>query len=263
MSVVVVKLGGHVLDDITPENPRLGELASDILTLRRDSLDVVLVHGGGPQISALLEDLNIPSRFAEGLRVTDAPTMTAVAMALQWVNAQLVAALGAHGLPVVGVNGADQGLFCSRALGREWQRAGERPVVTATVLTTLLASGVTPIVAPFALDDVGHFLNCNADVSAGAIAASLAAETLYFFSDISQIRRESQDPASGLSNADAATLEAMISSGEIHTGMVPKVRAALDALRGGAASVVLADGREPHALQRTRTKDITTTEIRL
>lgn len=256
----VVKLGGHALDDLGPRAATLVGLAGDLAALGASGERVALVHGGGPQIEGLLRDLGRGSAFVDGLRVTDDATMDVVAMALARVNLALVAALGANGLACVGLSGADGGLFRSRPLGAPWGRAAGAPVVDPAAVHAQWAGGFVPVVSPVALDPEGGLLNCNADTAAGALAAALGAD-LVLLSDVDQLRADPEDPATSLARVRAAEVEGLLASGAAREGMRPKARAALDAIAGGARTVVLANGRAPHALASALARDGRHTEV--
>ena len=173
MNCVVVKLGGHALDSLAPSSPVLVDLAHDVADLRDAGVHVVVVHGGGPQIAALLASVGIESRFHDGLRVTDVETMRYVVMALADVNVRIVAALNDAGLASVGLCGADASLLRSASVGEPHDRVGETPLVNRVALDALWSAGFTPVVSPVALDKDAEPLNCNADTVAGALAAEL------------------------------------------------------------------------------------------
>lgn len=261
MTCVVVKLGGHALDSLEPRSPRLVELALDIAQLCAAGTDVALLHGGGPQISALLDGLGMKSQFHEGLRVTDAPTMAVVAMALGYVNLQLTAALNQAGLDCVGLSGADTTLLCASSLGEPWQRAGSAPKVRVDIVASLWQSGVTPVISPLAVDENGELLNCNADVAAGALAGALGADVLVLLSDVDQLRSDVTDESSGLATVVRLQIAELLATGQARNGMRPKMMAALDALDGGAQRILLANGTRPHALRDALAGHIPTTEV--
>ncbi len=261
MTRVVVKMGGHALDRLDVDAPVLAALASDAAHLVQGGTDVALVHGGGPQIETLLTTAKIPSRFHEGLRITDAETMSYVAMALGHVNVLLSAAMNHAGLASVGLSGADGSLFVAKSLGEPWLRAGATPSVSTGTLTTLWASGFTPIISSLAVDEQGALVNCNADTAAGALAGALDVEALVLLSDIDQVRAEVSDELSSLSHVSAAQVREMIATGAAREGMVPKLNAALDALEAGATRVLMANGTRPHALRDALAGSIPTTEV--
>jgi acetylglutamate kinase len=261
MSCVVVKLGGHALDSLAPSSSVLIDLARDIAHLREENVDVVVVHGGGPQIAALLERVGLESRFKDGLRITDVETMHYVEMALSDVNIKIVAALNEAGLASVGLCGADATLLRSESIGEPFDRVGLAPVVNRSVIDALLAGGFTPVINPVALDKNAEPLNCNADAVAGALAAELSADVLVLLSDIDQVRENVDDPATATFSVSAAQIESMKESGAVRDGMSPKLTAALDALHGGAERILLANGTRPHALRDALCGTIPTTEV--
>lgn len=259
MTALVVKLGGHALDRLDAGSPVLAGLAADAAELAEGGTAVVVVHGGGPQIAALLAARGVGERFVEGLRVTDDSTLEAVVMALGWVNASVVAALVATGLRAVGVAGPDAGTLRARAAGDPWGRVGLDPVADPALLEDLLASGYTPVVSPVAVGG-GGLLNVNADAAAGAIAGALRAR-LVVVSDVDQLRSDAADAASGLARVSRGDVESMLASGAARDGMAPKLRAALAALDGGAGSVTLAGAGRPHALRDALSGAAPTTEV--
>jgi acetylglutamate kinase len=258
---LVVKMGGHALDDLSASSVALRALAEDVVTLRREGAEIALVHGGGPQIAELLARVGLASEFNEGLRVTSTETMQYVAMALARVNVSLVATLSRHGLACVGLMGADGGLIRAESLGAPWDRAGTVARVDCDVLEAQWNGGFVPVIGSVALDDEGGLLNCNADVVAGAIAGALGATTLVLLSDIDQLRADPDDAASALSHVSASHVHEMIASGAARDGMRPKMTAAVDALSAGAQRVLLANGTRPHALRDVVHNKIPTTEV--
>ena len=261
MKRIVVKIGGHALDSLDPDSSVLGELGADVAQLEQEGTDVALVHGGGPQIHALLSTVGIPSRFHEGLRITDVETMSYVAMALGHVTTLLSAAMNHAGVACVGLSGADGSLFVSKSLGDPWLRAGATPSVATSVVSSLWASGFTPVISPLAVDQRGELVNCNADTAAGALAGALDADVLVLLSDVDQVRADLNDANSTLSRVNAAQIRGLIASGGVRDGMVPKLTAALDALDAGAARVLMANGTRSHALRDALEGAIPTTEV--
>ena len=258
---IVVKVGGHALDDLRASSPVLADLAADVAALTRDGDAVVVVHGGGPQIAELLARVGLESRFVDGLRVTDHATMRVVAMALAEVNLRVVAALNQAGVAAVGLNGADASLFRSTSLGEPWERAAGAPTVRSESVVALLAAGFVPVVSSVALDEAGDLLNCNADSAAGALARALDAERLVLLSDVDQIRADPADAASALGELSYDELRELLESGAARDGMRPKAQAALAALDGGARVVTLANGGRAHALAGALHHEIPTTEV--
>jgi len=261
VNCVVVKLGGHALDSLSPTSPVLVDLAQDVAELRDDGVNVVVVHGGGPQIAELLGRVGLESTFQDGLRVTDADTMQIVLLALSDVNVRVVAALNDAGLASVGLCGSDASLLRSQSVGQPFDRVGEAPVVNRAVLDALWSVGLTPVVNPVALDKNAEPLNCNADAVAGALAAELRADVLVLLSDIDQLRANVEDPATAMSLVTGTEIEAMQHSGAARDGMTPKLTAARDALGGGAERILLANGTRAHAVRDALARSIPTTEV--
>ncbi|NNN03087.1 MAG: acetylglutamate kinase [Acidimicrobiaceae bacterium] len=257
MSALVVKVGGHALDDLGPTSSVLGDLAEDLQGLER----VVVVHGGGPQIADLLRRLDLESHFHQGLRVTDDPTMEVVSMALAQVNALVVARLVALGRPALGLSGLSAGLLTSPVDSGFLGRIAPSVRVRTALLEDLLRSQWIPVISPVSLGDDGGLLNCNADTAAGALAGALDAGTLIMLSDIDQVRADPDDPSSALESLTRRDLDELIASGAARDGMRPKLAAALAALDAGARRVVLANGTRPHAVRGALEHSIPTTEV--
>lgn len=256
-----MKLGGHALDSLRPTSSLLVALAHDVLELQAAGDHVAIVHGGGPQITELLEASGRVTQFHDGLRITDEETMEYVAMALSRVNLHLVAALVHHGLASVGFSGVDNGLLRAESVGPPWGRIGAAPKVDGALITNVWRDGLTPIVSPVALDAAGELVNCNGDVAAGALAAALDAELLVLLSDVDQLRADPSNAASALDVVSGEDVRRLVDSGAAREGMRPKMLAALDALEGGARSVLLANGTREHALRDGLARSIPTTEV--
>lgn len=261
MTRYVVKVGGHALDSLEPDAPVLVALASDIATLRDEGSDVLVVHGGGPQIEALLSAVGLVGRFHDGLRVTDEVTMEYVAMALSQVNVHLVAALEHSGVTAVGLSGADHSMLRASALGGAWGRVGGSPTVDAEAVTVLWRSGATPVTSPLALDESGRLVNCNADAAAGALAGALDAQALVLLSDVDQLRGDPLDESTTLSRVRGADVRRLLEEGHVRDGMRPKMVAALEALENGAERVLVANGTRPHALRDVLAGTANSTEV--
>lgn len=261
MNSYVVKLGGHALDSLSVHSRVIVALASDVMALRDESANVVIVHGGGPQIASLLEAVGVASHFHEGLRITDEATMEYVAMALSQVNLHLVAALNHAGLASAGLSGADGTAFSTSALGAPWGRAGASPKVDAGLIETLWHAGVTPVMSSIAVDEGGELVNCNADAAAGALAGAVNAQSLVLLSDVDQLLADPLDASSALTSVTGSEVRHLLEAGSAREGMRPKMIAALDALEGGARRVVLANGSRPHALRDALAGSIPTTEV--
>ncbi|CAB1129799.1 Acetylglutamate kinase [Candidatus Hydrogenisulfobacillus filiaventi] len=230
--LVVVKVGGSVLGGA---DPWLEEVEAAV----RSGQSVVVVHGGGAAISRAQARLQEPVRFVRGQRVTSPAALEVVVEVLSGrVNTALVAALEARGVPAVGLNGADDGLLEADPvpeLGHVGRITGGR----ARLLQALLHLGLVPVVAPLALDRSrpGQVLNCNGDWAAAHVAALAGADALVFYTDSGGVRSDPEDPASVVERLDAATARRWMEEGRAHTGMVPKLEAALFALEAGVGTV--------------------------
>ena len=244
-AVVVVKYGGNAMVDA--ELARA--VAADLVLLRAVGLRPVVVHGGGPQISDLMERLGKQPEFRDGLRVTDAETVDIARMVLVGkVNRDIVSAINVHGPLAVGISGEDAGLILASARHPGLGFVGEVAAVNPGIVHKLLAEDLIPVVSTIGSDAEGQAYNINADTVAGAVAAALGAEKAIFLTDIAGLLLDVDDPESLVSRIDATELDAMIGSGRLSGGMIPKVAAAADAVRHGVGSAHLLDGRIPHVL---------------
>lgn len=245
--VVVVKLGGEALDD----SALAARVADDLALLALVGVDVVVVHGGGPQITRAMEAKGVAPSFRGGLRVTDDESMEVVQQVLiGQINSGLVARLNQSGLKAVGVSGIDATLMRARKRtadgGGDLGRVGEVVAVDPGYVLCLLEQGFTPVIASVAPSEEGPTLNVNADTAAAAIAGALAAEKLVFVTNVEGLYRDLGDRDSLISELkgdDLATLLPNLSS-----GMRPKAKAALNAIRAGVGKVHILDGRDEHAL---------------
>ena len=254
---VVIKYGGNAMVDEQLKR----SFAADVALLHFVGLRPVVVHGGGPQISGLATSLGVESRFVGGLRVTDEKMMDVVRMALLGqVNPEVVRLVQAAGAPAVGVAGTDGGMLRVRAAvgpdGEDLGRVGEVTHVDTRYLDELLDDGFLPIVATVGRDEDGVDRNVNADLAAGAIAAALGASKLVYLTDVPGLYVDFgttedgrlSDDASLISQLSTDRLEEMLASGDLHTGMLPKVRSIVDALRDGVPQAHILDGRVLHAV---------------
>ncbi len=247
--VVVVKYGGNALAGAAADGDALASFATDIVLMRSVGMRPVVVHGGGPQIGALLSRLGMKSEFVGGLRVTDEETLDAVRMVLLGqVNPDLVAAVNVHGPLAVGLSGADSRLLTTRTTDPALGFVGEVTAVNTTVLEHLLEQRLIPVVASIGGDEAGQAHNVNADVAAGAIARAIGASKLIYLTDIEGLRRDVDDPASLISSVTVDELDALIAEGVVTSGMIPKVTSCIEAVRGGVGQAHILDGRVAHAL---------------
>ena len=245
---VVVKYGGNALAAAGDEDP-LASFATDIVLMRSVGMRPVVVHGGGPQIGDLMQRLGKVPEFVDGLRVTDAETLDIARMVLVGkVNRDIVSAINIHGPLAVGVSGEDAGLISASAKNPELGFVGDVAAVNPDLLHRLITEDLIPVVATIGSDETGQAYNINADTAAGALAAAIGATKLVYLTDVDGIRADRNDPASRLSSVTTSQLDAMIESGAVDGGMIPKVRSCVAAVEGGVASAHVLDGSSPHAL---------------
>jgi len=238
---VVVKIGGAALEDATLRR----RFCEDVILLDWVGINVVVVHGGGAQITRMLDKVGIQARFVDGIRVTDEPTLEVVEMVLGGsLNQELVRLVNHLGGAAVGLTGADGGLVTARVANPALGRVGEVERVDRAVIDRLVADFV-PIIAPVAAGPDGAALNVNADVFASSLAQALGAEKLVMLSDIPGVL-----DAGGhlLSTLTPLAARDMVAKGVISGGMIPKVDHAAQALAGGVRKVHIIDGRLEHAL---------------
>ena len=251
----VVKYGGHAMG--SPELQR--DFAEDVVLLKAVGINPVVVHGGGPQIGAMLKRLGVESRFVDGLRVTDAETAQIAEMVLAGsINKEIVGWIGQAGGRAVGLSGKDAGLVTAAKVGRsEPDRlqgierhvdlgfVGEPVAVDPRILHTLSADGVIPVIAPIGIGADGHTYNINADTMAGAIAGRLGAARFFLLTDVAGVL----DKEGGLlTDLDPARIAELRADGTITGGMIPKLETCVAAVQAGVDAAVILDGRVPHAM---------------
>jgi acetylglutamate kinase len=244
---VVVKFGGRAM---RPED--CGTVIEDVALLHRSGVRTVLVHGGGPEINELLERLEVPARFVDGLRVTDEATMRVVEMVLGGgINKRLVGELQAHGARAAGLSGKDGDLLLARPHARaELGLVGEVESVDTTILDVLLDGGFVPVVAPLARGPGGETFNVNADTAAAAIAGAVGAEKFLLLTDVEGVEgaADAQGKRPLLTRLARDEVERLIADGTIRGGMIPKVEACLFALDRGVRSAHILSAQQPHGL---------------
>jgi acetylglutamate kinase len=243
---VVVKFGGSAL-----EAGALGTLAEDLVALARAGVRVLLVHGGGPEITRLLERLGKASTFVDGLRVTDAETMEVVEMVLAGrVNKHLVSCVQRAGGTAVGLSGVDGGLLAARrrAVGPDLGFVGEVAAVQPALVRQLLADGVVPVIATVGLGEDGARYNLNADTAAAALAVALGAHKLILLTDVDGIYHDWDGDRTLLSELTPEAARTLVADGTVARGMIPKVEACLQALSGGVASAHIVGAGVAHGL---------------
>lgn len=237
---MIVKYGGNAMK--SPELRRA--VAGEIAALRAE-FPVVVVHGGGPVIERELAARGVPSEFVGGLRVTSPAAMDVVEMALTALGKELAQDIGS----AIGLTGRDCGLLRAEVMDPELGRVGRVTEVGADVLRTLIGAGLTPVIGSVAVAPDGGALNVNADTAAGAVAGALG-EGVVFLTDVNGVYRDFPDPASRAPQLTRAEVEGGIAQGWIAGGMIPKVRAAVEALDRGAPFAVIASGMEAGVLTR-------------
>ena len=239
---IVVKYGGNAM--ISEELRRA--VISDIILLHLVGIRVVVVHGGGPEITDMLKRLGKPSKFVDGLRYTDQETMDVVQQVLCGkVNKDLVAKLRGRGVGLCGMDG--QMLRCTE-LDPQLGHVGEIVHVDATLIASLLDGGFIPVIATVGMDDLGQAYNVNADTAAAQIAIALKAEKLVSMTDIAGLLRDKDDESTLIPEVEVSEIEGYKSAGIIAGGMIPKIGGMADAIYQGVHEAVIIDGRVPHSI---------------
>jgi len=253
-ATVVVKYGGHAMG----EEHLAAMFGSDIALLKQVGVNPVVVHGGGPQINAMLKRLDVKSTFVDGLRVTDQQTVEVVEMVLAGtVNKHVAGLINRAGALAVGICGKDGGLIRAQRLKRMRRNpetgldepldlgfVGEPAHVDVRVIHALTGAGLIPVISPVGVGDDGQTYNINADTVAGAVAGALGAKRLLMLTDVPGVLDKEKNLIPEMSLAD---VDAGIASGMITGGMIPKVENCVDAVRRGVKGAVILDGRQPHA----------------
>jgi acetylglutamate kinase len=252
---VVIKYGGHAMVD-----ERLKEsFARDVVLMKLVGMNPVVVHGGGPQIGALLEKLNIRTEFVDGMRVTDAQTMDVVEMVLGGsVNKEIVSSINRNGGKAIGVTGKDGQMIRAHKLKVtrhspeldapeiiDIGHVGEVDQIDTEVLNVILESNFIPVIAPIGVGEDGSTYNINADLVAGKLAEVMRAEKLMLLTNVEGLLDKNGQILTGLTTGQ---VDELIADGTISGGMLPKIRCALDAVKTGVTSAHIVDGRVPHAV---------------
>jgi len=252
---IVVKYGGNAMVDENLKN----SFARDIVLMKLVGMNPIVVHGGGPQIGQLLDKLGKESQFIDGMRVTDSETMDVVEMVLGGlVNKDIVNLINSHGGSAVGLTGKDGGLLRAEKLTFtrntsaltapeiiDIGHVGKVVGINTSVVDMLTSGHFIPVIAPIGVGKKGESYNINADLVAGKLAEVLKAEKLILLTNAAGVLNRDGDVLSGLK---AKNIQALIDSGEIHGGMLPKVACAVDALLGGVSTAHIIDGRVQHAV---------------
>lgn len=252
---IVVKYGGNAMTDEVLKN----SFARDIVLMKLVGMHPIVVHGGGPQIAAVLSKLGIESRFVNGLRVTDSDTMDVVEMVLGGlVNKEIVSLLNRNGGKAIGITGKDGDFIRARRMQFSRQTAdmqapeitdighvGEIDSINPSIIEMMKNSDFIPVIAPIGSDNNGTSYNINADTVAGRLAQLLQAEKLLLLTNIAGVQDRDGKVLTGLSTE---SVDALIADGTIHGGMLPKIQCALEAVNAGVSSAQIIDGRVPHAV---------------
>lgn len=253
-STMVIKLGGHALvDEATME-----DVIKDVVLLRFVGINPVVVHGGGPEITRLMERLGKKPKFVAGLRVTDDETMEIVRMVLVGsVNERIVSLISKHGGKGIGLSGNDGRLIVAEKLRRvkmggveeevDLGWVGEIKAINPEIISIVTSHGYIPVVSPIAVDEQGNSLNVNADTVAGELAASLKAKKLIILTDVPGLLRDPKDPSTLISEISKDEAQELIRNGVVESGMLPKVEACIRAASAGVVCHII-DGRKPHSL---------------
>ncbi len=253
--IVVVKYGGHAMGD----EKLAAQFARDIVLLKQVGINVIVVHGGGPQIGNMLERLAIESEFQGGLRVTDKATVEVVEMVLSGkINGEVVTAINQAGGKAVGLSGKDAQLIVARKVEKTMRDndsniekvldlgfVGEPEKINPDVLNVLIGSALIPVIAPIGVSVDGETYNINADTAAGAIAGALGAKRLLMLTDVRGVLDKQGNLLTNITPEDAA---GFIKDGTISGGMIPKIETCLEARAAGTEAAVILDGRVPHAV---------------
>ena len=251
---IVVKYGGHAMGD----EGLAAEFARDIVLLKQVGMNPIVVHGGGPQIGAMLERLKVKSEFIDGLRVTDAATVEVVERVLSGtINKQIVASINQAGGKAVGLSGKDANFLTARRVTRTKKDpdsniervldlgfVGEPEHIDPSLLDNFEKSDIIPVIAPIGVGRDGATYNINADTVAGAVAAAMKASRLLLLTDVRGVLDKDKNL---LPDLTAAQVRALIADGTISGGMIPKVETCLMAVEGGVEGAIILDGRVPHA----------------
>jgi acetylglutamate kinase len=254
-AAMVIKYGGHAMGDSTAAR----DFAHDVVLLKQVGINPVVVHGGGPQIKAMLDRLKIPSSFVDGLRVTDADTVEVVEMVLAGkINKEIVTAIQAAGGKAVGISGKDGRLIEATKLTRTRRDpdsslervldlgfVGEPSRINTSLLEAFRNTDIIPVIAPIGVGEAGQTYNINADTAAGAIGGALRARKLLMLTDVRGVL-DAEGRCLPTLTADEA--RRLIADGVVNGGMIPKLETCLDAVARGVEAAVILDGRVPHAI---------------
>ncbi len=244
-TIIVVKYGGNAMVD----EDLKAKVMEDVVMLSSLGMKVVLVHGGGPEISAMLKKVGKESKFVNGLRVTDSETADIVTQVLAGkVNKNLVKQLNLAGGNAIGLSGLDSGLIEAAPLNPELGFVGNITNINPDVILDLLNMGYIPVVSTIGYDNEGNVYNINADTAAARIAGALGATKFIAMTDIAGVLKDKNDPNSLMKTINVSELKGLANAGIIDGGMIPKVECCVEAIRRGVKYVVIIDGRIPHSI---------------
>lgn len=248
--IFVIKCGGAAITN----SAQMHSIMRDAALLHCCGIRVVIVHGGGPDISALCAQMQIETQFVEGQRVTDAATMAVVQMVLIGkTNKSLVAALNQYGAKAVGICGQDARCLTAEKISSSSSEldlgfVGQIKEIDTKLIYTLLDAHFLPVIAPVSSDMNGQAYNINADIAAGAIASALKAEKFIYLSDVNGVYANPKDPNTSINEIDKTTVKRWLAEKTITGGMIPKLQSCVDALDSGVTSAHILDGNMPHSL---------------
>ena len=243
--IIVVKYGGNAM--VNEDLKR--QVMEDIILLHLIGVKVVLVHGGGPEITDALGKYGKQTQFIDGLRVTDKESASIVQMVLAGkVNKELVNLIQTKGGNAIGLCGIDGKMIVARMKDPKYGYVGEITAVNVTPIMDVLEKGYIPVVSTVGCDDEGNVYNINADTAAARIAGAMHAERLLTLTDIAGVLRDMKDPDSIIPRITTKEAEALMETGVISGGMIPKVKCCIDAIEHGVNSVIILDGRVPHEI---------------
>lgn len=253
---LVIKCGGSTLENLP------ASFFEDIAALQKRGEVVTIVHGGGPAISATLTQMGIEPRFVDGLRVTDTATLQVAQMVLiGQTNKQVVSRIQAVGGRAAGISGIDGATITVVQGPKYLGYVGEIRLVDPTLITALSQSGFIPVIAPLGMDVEGQIYNINADTAAGAVAGAVGTKRLIMVTDVPGVMQDKNGTKEVLSELDEFHINELIADGVIYGGMIPKVRAALDALNHEVEEVLIINGYEPGILTRVAAGEAVGTKI--
>ncbi len=243
--IIVVKYGGNAMINEELKQAVMG----DIILLSLIGIKVVLVHGGGPEITDMLKRVNKKSEFIDGLRVTDAETAEIVQMVLAGkINKNLVNLIQIKGGKAIGLSGMDGNMIQARCADKRLGYVGDITAINTAPILDVLEKGYIPVVSTVGCDNEGNVYNINADTAAARIAGALGAESLFSMTDIAGILRDKDDPSTLIPKIYVSDAQMYMNDGIISGGMIPKVNCCIEAIRRGVKKVFVIDGRVPHSI---------------